>query len=104
EDMLMNGSYPASLKRRISGRFGHLSNPEAGRFAKEMVNRDLQHVILAHLSEENNTPAVAMDTMRGALARAKYQGAITPASQHAVAAPFVPGAKKPEKPVQYSLF
>ncbi len=104
EDMLMTGSYPASLKRRIAGRFGHLSNPEAGRFAREMVNRDLQHVILAHLSEENNTPAVAMDSMRGSLAKTKFKGAVTPAQQDAVVGPFVPGAIRADKTTQYSLF
>ena len=56
EDMLRYGPYTPALKRRIASRLGHLSNPEAGRFAREMVTRDLKHVVLAHLSEENNSP------------------------------------------------
>jgi phosphoribosyl 1,2-cyclic phosphodiesterase len=102
--MLEHGSYPISLKRRIASRLGHLSNPEAGRFAKEMVHRDLKHVVLAHLSEENNTPTLAMTSMRGALVRTRFKGTITAAKQDAVVGPFTPSSAKADKPVQYSLF
>jgi phosphoribosyl 1,2-cyclic phosphodiesterase len=104
EHMLHNGSYPVSLKRRIASRLGHLSNPEAGRFAKEMVHKDLKHVVLAHLSEENNTPTLAMTCMRGAMARTRFKGTITAAKQDAVVGPFTPSASRADKPVQYSLF
>jgi phosphoribosyl 1,2-cyclic phosphodiesterase len=104
EDMLMNGSYSPWLKKRIMSRFGHLSNPEAARFAGEMVNRDLQHVVLAHLSEENNSPDVAMASMRDRLSKTRFKGAITPAQQDAVVGPFLPGVRKAEAPAQYSLF
>lgn len=104
EDMLTYGPYTPSLKRRIAGRFGHLSNPEAGRFAREMVTRDLSHVVLAHLSEENNSPEVAMTSMRGAMARTKFKGTITAAQQDAVVGPFMPNAARTEKPLQYALF
>jgi len=104
EHMLNNGSYPISLKRRIASRLGHLSNPEAGRFAKEMVHKDLKHVVLAHLSEENNSPTLAMTSMRGALVRTRFKGTITAAKQDAVVGPFTPSAAKADKPVQYSLF
>lgn len=104
EHMLQNGSYPPSLKRRIASRLGHLSNPEAGRFAREMVNRDLKHVVLAHLSEENNSPTLATTSMRGAMARTRFKGTITAANQDAVVGPFTPGAARTDKPVQYSLF
>jgi phosphoribosyl 1,2-cyclic phosphodiesterase len=104
EHMLEHGSYPVSLKRRIASRFGHLSNPDAGRFAKEMVTRDLKHVVLAHLSEENNTPTLAMTCMRGAMARTKFKGTITAAKQDAVVGPFTPSGSRADKPVQYSLF
>jgi phosphoribosyl 1,2-cyclic phosphodiesterase len=104
EHMLHNGSYPPSLKRRIASRFGHLSNPDAGHFAKEMVTRDLKHVVLAHLSEENNTPTLAMTCMRGAMARTKFKGTITAAKQDAVVGPFTPSGSRADKPVQYSLF
>jgi phosphoribosyl 1,2-cyclic phosphodiesterase len=104
EHMLNNGSYPISLKRRIASRLGHLSNPEAGRFAKEMVHKDLKHVVLAHLSEENNTPTLAMTCMKGAMARTRFKGTITAAKQDSVVGPFTPSAAKSDKPVQYSLF
>ena len=104
EHMLHSGSYPMSLKRRIASRLGHLSNPEAGRFAREMVTRDLKHVVLAHLSEENNTPTLAMTSMRGAMARTRFKGAITAAKQDDVVGPFTPSGSRADKPVQYSLF
>ena len=104
EHMLQNGSYPVSLKRRIASRFGHLSNPDAGRFAKEMVHKELKHVVLAHLSEENNTPTLAMTSMRGAMVRTRFKGTVTAAKQDAVVGPFTPSSAKADKPVQYSLF
>jgi len=59
-DMLINGSYPWHLKQRIKGRTGHLSNLDAGRLLSELKTDDLRHVILAHLSEENNCPKKAV--------------------------------------------
>jgi phosphoribosyl 1,2-cyclic phosphodiesterase len=104
EDMLRYGPYTPSLKRRIASRVGHLSNPDAGRFAREMVTRDLSHVVLAHLSEENNSPEVATVSMRGAMARTRFKGTITAAQQDSVVGPFVPNAARAEKPLQYALF
>lgn len=54
-DMLANGPYPESLKRRIRSKRGHLSNPAAAAGLQAM-GKDLPQVILAHLSETNNTP------------------------------------------------
>jgi phosphoribosyl 1,2-cyclic phosphodiesterase len=104
EDMLRYGPYTASLKRRIASRFGHLSNPEAGRLAREMATRDTAHVVLAHLSEENNSPDVALTSMRGAMARTRFKGTITAARQDAVVGPFAPNATRTEQPLQYGLF
>jgi phosphoribosyl 1,2-cyclic phosphodiesterase len=103
-DMLHNGSYSPWLKRRIASRTGHLSNRDAGLFAREMVNPAMTHVVLAHLSDENNTPEVAHAEMRGAVARTKFKGTITAAKQDDVVGPFVPGARKAELPLQYGLF
>jgi phosphoribosyl 1,2-cyclic phosphodiesterase len=58
-DMLINGPYPWFLKQRIRSRTGHLSNQEASRLLAEVMHSGLQHVVLAHLSETNNTPARA---------------------------------------------
>ncbi|MFA4826544.1 MAG: MBL fold metallo-hydrolase [Methanoregula sp.] len=54
-DMLTNGPYPESLKRRIRSKRGHLSNPAAAAGLK-VLGKDIPQVILAHLSETNNTP------------------------------------------------
>jgi phosphoribosyl 1,2-cyclic phosphodiesterase len=59
-DMLMNGSYPWHLKQRIKGRTGHLSNMDAGNLLSELKTDALKHIILAHLSEENNCPKKAV--------------------------------------------
>lgn len=55
-EMLMNGPYPWHLKQRIKSRVGHLSNKETKELVSELKTDRLQHVILAHLSEENNHP------------------------------------------------
>lgn len=59
-EMLMNGPYPWPLKQRIKGRTGHLSNQASGALLSELKHDRLQHVILAHLSETNNTPDKAL--------------------------------------------
>ncbi|MBX3257801.1 MAG: MBL fold metallo-hydrolase [Chitinophagaceae bacterium] len=56
EDMLMNGSYPWHLKKRISGGRGHLSNREALDLFTRHRGTGLSHLILSHLSKNNNTP------------------------------------------------
>ncbi len=66
-DMLINGPYPWHLKQRIKGRQGHLSNKASQELLKELINDDLKHVILAHLSEENNTPEKACNAAEIAL-------------------------------------
>ncbi|MCG8567463.1 MAG: MBL fold metallo-hydrolase [Desulfobacterales bacterium] len=55
-DMLMQGAYPWYLKQRIKSRRGHLSNRETRQLVTDLIHPGLQHVILAHLSEENNHP------------------------------------------------
>lgn len=55
-EMLRSGSYPAFLKDRVSGPFGHLSNGETASFLGEIYNPLLKHVWLCHLSKENNHP------------------------------------------------
>lgn len=63
-DMLMAGPYPWHLKQRIKGRTGHLSNFDAASLVGELLSDSLQHVILAHLSEENNCPSAALQVMK----------------------------------------
>lgn len=56
EDMLENGSYPKRLKTRISGTKGHLSNTQALELFQKHKPLHLSHLILSHLSENNNDP------------------------------------------------
>ncbi|MCP3951127.1 MAG: MBL fold metallo-hydrolase [Desulfobacterales bacterium] len=65
--MLEEGPYPWPLKQRIQGRSGHLSNDDTTRLLKEVLHKHLTHVILAHLSEQNNTPQKARRTVAQAL-------------------------------------
>ncbi len=62
--MLQRGPYPPSLKQRITGRFGHMDNSASAGLLAKLDHARLQHVVAAHLSEQNNTPQAA----RGALA------------------------------------
>lgn len=65
--MLMNGPYPWPLKQRIKGSTGHLSNSDSGSLLREIYHPGLQHVILAHLSETNNTPERAFSEVGNAM-------------------------------------
>lgn len=66
-DMLRLGGYPPGLKARILGRFGHLDNQAAAGLLARLDHSRLQHVVAAHLSEENNTPELACAALAGAL-------------------------------------
>ena len=66
-DMLRAGPYPAHLKERILGDHGHLSNEMGGKLAAWAVEQGTKQVVMAHLSKENNLPAVAMAAGRKAL-------------------------------------
>ncbi len=67
EDMLINGPYPWSVKQRVKSRTGHLSNAASKQLLNEIQHDRLKHVILAHLSETNNTPQKAVDEVGKAL-------------------------------------
>lgn len=58
--MLESGSYPRMLKARIAGRFGHLHNAAAGDLLSRLDRSRLKHLIAAHLSQQNNTPELAV--------------------------------------------
>lgn len=61
EDMLMNGRYPASLKNRIRGGNGHLSNAQALEIFKTHRPAFMTHLLLAHLSKDNNDPRLVQE-------------------------------------------
>jgi len=62
-EMLMNGSYPMFLKRRILSDKGHSSNDSCGKTIHRIWTPRLKSVLLAHLSEENNTPERALSSV-----------------------------------------
>lgn len=72
-DMLHAGRYPYDLKKRILGKRGHLSNDDCGRAAVELAKRGVRHIILGHLSHENNHPDLALLTVQSALVEAGIQ-------------------------------
>ena len=67
-DMLAYGPYPALVKDRIRGPGGHLSNVEAGELLAAAAGRRMQWACLAHLSQQNNEPRLALETWREILA------------------------------------
>lgn len=69
EEMLKVGRYPYSLKRRILSEIGHLSNESAGVAILKMIEKNVKKVTLAHLSEENNFPELAYETVKSVLKR-----------------------------------
>lgn len=59
EAMLASGPYPPSLKERVGGRFGHLSNRQSAQLLDKLDTSKLSYIVAAHLSEENNSPDLA---------------------------------------------
>ncbi len=70
--LLQNAPRPWSLKQRISGRQGHLSNQGAASLLREIANPSLRHVFLAHLSEDCNRHDLALESARTALSEVGY--------------------------------
>jgi phosphoribosyl 1,2-cyclic phosphodiesterase len=71
-NMLITGSYPWDLKRRIQSNHGHLSNDQAAEALLKIAGPSLKLVVLAHLSQENNRPHLALETVRSALDQAGH--------------------------------
>ena len=59
--MLREGPYPIYLQQRVRSNQGHLANDDAGKFLQKMTGKQLRYVILAHLSETNNLPELALE-------------------------------------------
>lgn len=76
-DTLRSGPYPYYLKQRILGSAGHLSNDDAAAFAAEMAAQGTREIILAHLSRENNTPAMAYGAVERTLSAAGAETALS---------------------------
>jgi phosphoribosyl 1,2-cyclic phosphodiesterase len=66
-EMLLNGIYPESLKRRVLGDWGHLDNQQAIDLLKQLNIDKLQHLALAHVSEKNNSHELVLDCVSSAI-------------------------------------
>jgi len=66
-DMLQNGRYPIYLKRRVASDNGHLSNYNAALLVLQHASSKLKHLVLSHLSQNNNTEEIAMKTIMSLL-------------------------------------
>lgn len=66
-EMLKKGPYPVQLKKRISQGHGHLSNNQSAEAIKRIFSGNLTHIFLCHLSEHNNTPEIAYNTISDVL-------------------------------------
>jgi phosphoribosyl 1,2-cyclic phosphodiesterase len=73
-DWLRNGPYAAALKRRVASPLGHLSNQQAAEAACALAPHGLKDLVLAHLSDTNNSPARACGTVHRALKAAGFGG------------------------------
>jgi phosphoribosyl 1,2-cyclic phosphodiesterase len=73
EQMLENGKYPYFLKARIKSDNGHLGNHQTSVFLADIINDNLSHICLAHLSKNNNTPEIALSTLHNALSERGIQ-------------------------------
>ncbi len=78
--MLMEGPYPWHLKQRVRGRTGHLANEASRDLLGELLHDGLGHVVLAHLSEQNNTPELALRAAAPVLSRTRIR--LSAAAQH----------------------
>ena len=62
-EMLTNGRYPFNLRQRILSDKGHLSNYDSSKYLSSFIGDNTKYILLAHLSEENNTESLAYDTL-----------------------------------------
>ena len=67
-DLLAQSSYPAFLKKRVGGPYGHLSNAAAAAISGELAHVGLKHVVAAHLSAQNNSPSLALEALLSSVA------------------------------------
>ena len=84
-ELMATSPYPAKLRKRISGDRGHLSNAQAQELLSELVGAELHTLVLGHLSQKTNTPALALSAARETLeALERLDVEVHVASQHEV--------------------
>lgn len=103
EIMLRESDYPWSIKARISGSHGHLSNRAAAELARELAHPELCAVVLAHLSERANAPELAREVVGSALGR-RFRGRLEVARQAGALEPIdLCALRRGRLPAQLSL-
>jgi phosphoribosyl 1,2-cyclic phosphodiesterase len=86
-EMLRTGPYPPDRQARVGGPNGHLSNDRAAEVLRAVAHPGLAHVVLGHISQHNNTPALALASARAALDGTAFRGQLHAAPQHHVLGP-----------------
>ena len=82
EELLRKSSYPTAVQQRIASSHGHLSNKAAAQLACELLHKRLLGILLAHLSENCNTPDLAISTMEKAIRPKGFKGFLEVISQN----------------------
>lgn len=95
ELMLAHGPYPPSVRERIAGGRGHLSNRAAALAARAAAHRSLRHVVLAHLSDSCNEARTALRDVAGALRGTRFAGRLAAAPQDRPVGPFSAARREP---------
>ena len=105
--LLLEGPYPPSLKRRVRSDLGHLSNAQAAQLVARLLHPGLRHLVLAHLSEHNNTPSHARREAEAVLEVRGSRAALHLAGQARPLAPILldpDGSSVARRPRQLALF
>lgn len=105
EILLRESPYPWSVKSRIGGSHGHLSNRAAAELVGELFHEGLCAVVLAHMSEQANDPLLARDVVGYALEKRRFTGMLDVAGQESAMAPIdVTRLRALRLPPQMALF
>ena len=88
-EALRSGPYPYFLKERILGPGGHLRNEDAAAFAVTLAAAGAREIVLAHLSRENNTPAMALRAVETALSAAGLSPRLSAAPRDCLSGAYV---------------
>ena len=82
EEMVMEGPYPYILKQRVLSDHGHLSNNTAAEYLLNIVGNNTKKIVLAHISENNNTETLALETTKNLLSKHNINKEIEVAKQY----------------------
>ena len=101
-DMLISGPYPRFLRNRITARTGHLSNADCAASLTALAHKGLSHIVLAHLSDVNNSPDVARRDAMKALRPTGWRGKLAVAGPDGLSSGFTVGAAT-ERQIEFAL-